>query len=119
MIIALDIDDTITQHPPFFALLSSSLMAAGHQVIIITFREDRARAEADLRAWGISYTTLVTASLEQHLEHGVYEWKAAMCRRHAVDIFFEDNPDVLRHVAPRTFCLMALTPDRAQLPPAA
>lgn len=49
MIIAFDIDDTITRHPPFFAVLSRALVEAGHQVLIITFRDDPTVTAEDLR----------------------------------------------------------------------
>ena len=37
MVIGIDIDDTITRNPQFFAILSSAFVKAGHRVIIITF----------------------------------------------------------------------------------
>ena len=106
MIIALDIDDTITRRPEFFSHLSRSLVAAGHRVLIITYKQDRDSAEADLRSWGIAYDLLITSTLESCLEHGVEQWKAAVCREHGVDVFFEDDPDVLRHVDDSVACLV-------------
>ena len=41
MVVAFDIDDTISRHPQFFAFLTQALIAAGHKVLIITFRSDR------------------------------------------------------------------------------
>lgn len=108
MNVAFDIDDTITRHPQFFALLSRSLRAEGHRVIIITFRDNRDVTANDLREWGIAYDTLVTSTLELCLEHGVDEWKAEVCRTHQVDIFFEDDPEVLRHVDDRIVCMMPI-----------
>jgi hypothetical protein len=40
------------------------------------------------------------------LEHGVYEWKAAVCRWYVAEIFFEDDPSVLEHVDGPVLCLM-------------
>ncbi len=108
MIIAFDIDNTITRHPEFFALISHSLKDAGHTVVIITFRENREETRALLGELGIAYDTLVTSSLEAHLEHGVDEWKAAICRQRRVDIFFEDDPRVITHVDPSTVCMMPI-----------
>ena len=59
MVIGLDIDDTITQHPEFFSLISHALIDAGHEVVIITFREDRQIAETDLKLWNIAYSKLI------------------------------------------------------------
>lgn len=107
LVIALDIDDTITAHPAFFAFLSQSAIAAGHEVLIITFREDRVAAESDLRALGIVWSKLITSTVVEHLEHGIDEWKGWVCREHAVDIFFDDMPEVMEHVDERvTKCLI-------------
>ncbi len=100
MVIGIDIDDTITRHPRFFAFLSQALVAAGHRVAIITFREDPVATSATLEAWGVRWTELVTSDLGSQLEHGVDEWKGAMCREHGVEVLFEDDPEVLRHVDP-------------------
>ena len=106
MIIAFDIDDTITRHPPFFALLTRALADTGHRVLIITFRDDRAVTQADLRAWGVTYDELVCWSAAENDLAEADVWKATVCRRHGVDIFFEDDPDVLAHVDPATVCFM-------------
>ena len=92
MKVALDIDGTITEHPEFFAVLSSSLRAAGHRVIILTYR-DPARAEAtgaQLAAWGIGFDDLVIApSLES---------KGALCGALGVDLFFDDQDECITAV---------------------
>jgi len=106
MIAAFDIDDTITRHPEFFSLLTNALQNAGHKVLIITFREGRKDTEDDLRAWGIAYDTLITSTLDACIEHGVDEWKAAVCKEHGVDIFFEDDENVLKHVDKSVLCMM-------------
>ena len=110
MVVAFDIDDTITRHPQFFAFLTQALIAAGHRVLIITFRSDRMSTESDLRDWGIGWTTLITSSLEACLETGVDEWKSSECRKAGVDVFFEDDPNVLKHIDPNTVCLRPFLP---------
>ena len=85
--------------------MTQALIAAGHQVLIITFREDRLATESDLRGWGIAWTTLITSTLEACLETGVDEWKSSECRKAGVDVFFEDDPRVLQHIDPGTVCL--------------
>jgi hypothetical protein len=104
--IALDIDETITAHPQFFAFLSQAAIAAGHTILIITFREDRESTEADLQSWGIAWTTLITSSLAEHMEHGVDEWKGWVCRQHGVDVFFDDMAEVMEHVDESVMCLL-------------
>jgi len=110
MKVALDIDDTITRHPAFFAFLSKALLDAGHEVVILTFREDRTSTAADLAGWGVVYTDLITSTLDAHLEHGVNEWKGAMCQQHGIDLFFEDSMEVLQHVPEPTVCFAPVGP---------
>ena len=112
MVVAFDIDDTISRHLPFFAFLTQALIAAGHQVLIITFREDRLATESDLRGWGIGWTTLITSTLEACLETGVDEWKSSECRKAGVDVFFEDDPNVLKHIEADTVCLQPYLPSK-------
>src|SRR6185436_2213183 len=83
MKVALDIDGTISEHPEFFAMLSAALRAAGHHVIVLTFR-DPAR-DADTRehlvAWRVAFDELVIApSLEA---------KGELCGALGVDLFFD------------------------------
>jgi len=107
MVVGLDIDDTITRHPVFFAFLSGALVAAGHRVLIITMRVDRERAEADLRTMGVVWNELYTFP-----EDGPYtpywKWKGDLCRQHGVELFFDDSPDILEHMPEGTFPLLAL-----------
>ncbi|TVQ33604.1 MAG: hypothetical protein EA376_01740 [Phycisphaeraceae bacterium] len=108
MVIGLDIDDTITRHPAFFAFLSKALIKAGHKVVIITFRVDREMTEADLLEWGIAYSELVLGATDDVLSSGVDEWKASVCEKHGVEVFFEDDPHVLSHVNTAVTCFMAI-----------
>ena len=105
--IALDIDDTISRHPDFFAFLSQSLVQNGHRVLIITFRDESGRdgTEADLADWGIHYDELICWSMETCDLAEVDAWKARLCREHRVDLFFEDDPNVLAYVDETTVCM--------------
>jgi hypothetical protein len=89
MKVALDIDGTISEHPEFFAVLSAALRAAGHQVLVLTYR-DPARADAtraSLAAWGVQFDELVIApSLEA---------KGALCGALGVDLFFDDQDECI------------------------
>lgn len=53
MVIGLDIDGTITRHRESFAFLSQSATRAGHQIIVMTFRQERENTMADLAKWGL------------------------------------------------------------------
>jgi uncharacterized HAD superfamily protein len=92
MKVALDIDGTISECPGFFAVLSSALRAAGHQVIVLTYRDPdrRTATEAGLREWGIEYDELVIASS--------LEAKGELCGAHGVDLFFDDQDECIAAV---------------------
>lgn len=113
MVIALDIDDTLTRHPPFFALLTQALAEAGHRVLIITFRDDPEVTASDLRRWGIAYHELFCWSMQANDLEDVDAWKAAVCSEHGVEVFFEDDADVLAHVDPATVCFTPFEASRA------
>ena len=89
MKVALDIDGTISERPEFFALLSTALRAAGHQVVILSYR-DPSRIEATrthLSGWGIEFDELVIApSLEA---------KGELCGALGVDVFFDDQDECI------------------------
>jgi hypothetical protein len=115
LIVAIDIDDTITRHPEFFAFLTRSLVEAGHEVLIVTFRIDRENAELELREWGISYTELLTPSPDPESEEGTDKWKAQLCATRCVDVFFEESPEVLRLLGPTVLGLMPVDMSRYDL----
>jgi hypothetical protein len=111
MILGLDIDGTITRHPEFFAALANGFRAAGHRVVIITFRQDRESTVSDLREWGIGYDELVTSTVSEHLKHGVDAWKGAVCESRGVHVLIDDDATVLGSLRPGTIGLMVL-PER-------
>jgi uncharacterized HAD superfamily protein len=95
MKVALDIDGTISERPEFFAFLSVALRAAGHHVIVLTYR-DPARADAtrmQLAAWGVEFDELVIA--------GSLEAKGELCAAHGVDLFFDDQVECIAAVPER------------------
>ncbi len=74
------------------------------RVIIITFRDDRETTAADLRGWGVNFHKLICWTMDTCDLADIDGWKAKVCRRHGVDLFFEDDPDVLAKVDPATVC---------------
>ena len=106
MVIAFDIDDTITRHPKFFSVISSALVDAGHVVLIITNRhpDDRRATEMELQQYGIRFAELVMCELGASF----FSWKAKICKERGVEVFFEDMQEVIREVGEETLCLMAV-----------
>ncbi len=115
MRVALDIDDTITLHPEFFAFLSNALLAAGHGVYIISFREGQEEVEQDLGAYGVAFTRVILPTNEDLAETGFYEWKASVCRSLRIDIFFEDMPEVINELDPSTIAFVPFDRDLGRL----
>ena len=62
MRVAFDIDDTITRCPDFFAVISQALMAAGHDVYIISYRSGRGVVEQELEGYGIRFRDVILPS---------------------------------------------------------
>lgn len=112
MRIALDIDDTMTLHWGFFAFLAGALLDAGHEVVVITFRMDRAGAVAELGARGVRFTRLVTATEEALDEHGWEAWKGRVCAELGVELLVDDDPEVQNHLPAGIVGLMPVVQER-------
>ena len=93
MIIGFDIDGTITRHLDFFSFLTTALIEKGHKVIIITSRNDKVITDKDLKGWGIVYSELVVANYAA--SEDLDKWKAEVCIGKGVEVYFEDDPDVI------------------------
>lgn len=96
MRIGIDLDGTILDMPAFFSILSHALMAEGHEVHVITYRDNRELAVRDLEASAIRYTGL-------HLPETMIdarEWKRARADELSLDLMIDDSPDVLAAMPP-------------------
>lgn len=98
MRIGLDLDETISALPAFFSVISQALVAAGHEVHVITYREpgteDGVRAE--LAGHGIAFTDV-------HLPARgdlPAPWKASVAGRLGLELMFEDSPENLAAMPP-------------------
>jgi len=110
MVIGLDLDDTITRHPAFFACIATALRAAGHRVVVITHRADPSDARRTLETLGVPHDGLHCQSRADRDRHGL-AWKALVCRELGVDVMFEDCPETVRHIGPGTVCFVPFDPD--------
>lgn len=87
--LGIDLDGCVDEAPIFFNILSTVWPG---DVVVITFRQDRATAESDLARFGIRYTELVLVdSLEA---------KAQVIRDKGVLVYFDDQPEALRDIPP-------------------
>lgn len=85
--LGIDLDGTIDEAPIFFHLLTHRWSG---KVFIITFRDDRAKAEQLLGEFCIRYDELV---LVKSLEA-----KADVIRKLGILIFFDDQDEAIQHV---------------------
>jgi hypothetical protein len=115
MNVALDIDDTITRHPEFFAFLSKALKAAGHNVYVISYRADYDFTKIELAEYGIVYDELILAADLDLDVQGFYKWKAEMCDRLKIDVFFEDMPEVANELSDSTVCFLPFDRDLGRI----
>lgn len=99
MHICLDIDDTITYQPTFFARLTRTFADA--RVTVVTFRTDFEAAASCLDEIGVRYDQLIVSSdpefgkLESEL---LQDWKSRLINEIKPDIFFEDMPEVVASI---------------------
>ena len=115
MRIGIDIDDTITRCPEFFALISRALVAGGHEVYVISYREGQEAVRAELGGWGIAYSDVVLPTNEELDNAGFYEWKVQTCRRLKIDVLFEDMPEVINRLDDSVVAFMPYDADLGQV----
>jgi len=85
--LGLDLDGVLDENPKFFAVLTDVWPG---DVFIITFRDDKASAQADLALLGIKYTDVILVNS--------FAEKAKVIERLAIDVFIDDQDEVLMHV---------------------
>jgi hypothetical protein len=109
MHVALDIDETITAAPIFFAFLARALRRERHRVTVVTIRRCRGGAEETLRKLGIEHDGLVT--LPPDYEGCVITWKVEQLHALAVDVVVDDLPAVANRVRDGVLVLVPRDPE--------
>lgn len=107
MHICLDVDDTITYAPAFFAGICERFADA--RITIVTFRADRKETEQYLDSVGVRYDQVVVSTdpqLGKTESQSLPEWKAQFVNRLQPDLFFEDMPEVVALVDPSIIVFM-------------
>jgi predicted HAD superfamily Cof-like phosphohydrolase len=93
--LGLDIDGVITDAPEFFSAWSHSWPG---RVVVITFRHDREKAIRDLAERKIRYDQLYLVSR--------FEQKAQVILNERVDLFVDDQPEILKHIGKEAWVLL-------------
>ena len=91
MRVGIDMDFTITALPELFKLLTKALIVSGHEVHIVTYRDEGKHTEEELTNFGISFTKIHLPPAGASPE----KWKADVAREIGLDIMFDDSPEVL------------------------
>jgi hypothetical protein len=85
--IGIDLDGCVDESPLFFQSLTHSWPGS---VYVISFRSDHAKAEAYLAQFNIRYDELILVPS--------FEAKAEVIRQKGILVFFDDQPEVLKHI---------------------
>ena len=93
--LGLDLDGVISENPLVFAILSEVWPG---RVVIITYRDDRAKTEADLSRYAIRYDELILVDS--------FDAKAqVISQQMGVSIYIDDQPEMLKDV-PQSVAVM-------------
>lgn len=96
--VGFDIDGTLTANRHYFAWLTRALRRDGYEVVILSLRRGRERAEVALNALNIVYDELVLPPMDCEGLDALYAWKAAQARELKLDVLYDDDPAVARVV---------------------
>lgn len=89
MKIGIDYGGTITAAPEFFAVLTTAMVAAGHEVHIVTASPSRRHVESSLSMFEVVYTDIW---LPDDCFVSIPEWKAELSKKIGLAIFIDDDP---------------------------
>jgi hypothetical protein len=85
--IGIDLDGTIDEAPEFFRVLTNLWPG---RVYVITYRDDLARAEADVERHGVRCDGVVLVNS--------FREKAARIAELGISVYFDDMDEVLMHI---------------------
>lgn len=85
--LGLDLDGLLDEANDFFQLLAS--IWPGH-VVVISYRSDYAKAEADLERLSIKYNELVLVDS--------FDAKAEVIAEKGIGVYFDDQPEMLKNI---------------------
>lgn len=87
--LGIDLDGCVDECPTFFQILTAVWPG---DVVVITYRQDQAKAVQDLERFGIRYTQVVLVNS--------LEAKAGVIRDLGILTYFDDQPETLRDIPP-------------------
>jgi len=85
--LALDLDGCIDEYEVFFSLLTNSWPG---KVVVITYRDDRGKAEEVFKQHGIRWDELILVNS--------FDEKAKVIAEKGIVIYFDDQPEMLKDI---------------------
>jgi hypothetical protein len=85
----LDLDGLFDEYPIAFNIIAKHWPG---KVYIITYRDDRAKAEQYLKEKNIRYDELILVK--------TFEEKAEVIKREGISLYYDDQPEMLQNVTP-------------------
>jgi len=107
MRVGIDIDGTITKLPEFYSILTKGLLLSGHEVHIISYRklDLYPYTRQQLKTWGIQYTYLRLSDQTTPAP----EWKAKIVKENELNLFIDNDTDVLASLGEKVVKLCSVT----------
>jgi len=93
--LGIDLDGCVDEAPIFFSVLTACWPG---KVFVITFRSDRAKAEADLQKYNIKYDQLILVNS--------FDEKAKVIVENGILTYFDDQPEMLKDIPPTVNVLL-------------
>ncbi|KAA5538581.1 hypothetical protein FYK55_27220 [Roseiconus nitratireducens] len=87
--LGIDLDGCVDESPRFFSVLTHVWPG---EVIVVTYRSDRAKAIADLEKNGIKFTDVVLVSS--------FDAKAEVIKERGINVYIDDQPEMLKNIPP-------------------
>lgn len=100
MRIGIDLDETISALPTWFAFLSKAVVSAGHEIHVITNREPGSESEviAELAEHGVEYSKVHVPTTNVDPP----SWKGELARGLELDLMIDDSPEALAKMPAKT-----------------
>jgi hypothetical protein len=97
--LGLDIDGCIDEAPVFFSILTNVWPG---RVVIVTYRDDRSKAQADLARHAVRYDELVLVNS--------FDQKAQVIVENGISVYIDDQPEMLKDVPATVSVLLFRNP---------
>jgi hypothetical protein len=97
--LGLDLDGVLDESPIFFNILTKVWPG---RVVVITYRDDRAKAKTDLAKIGVRYDELVLVDR--------LDGKAEVIMQMGISVYIDDQPEALKGIPPTVAVMLFRNP---------